>query len=476
MAPSGALGQPHEITSTASLVVPADPSGQRAAAAGAAILKAAVQAAPQLRWIDPAQALEGAPAPSSAPALVEARRALRQGREAYDALRLREASRQLRIAVEQLRGTGGPGRADLEEALSYLGAAQVLSGETAAGERSFQALLSLNSEAELKDAPPAVEQSFQRALRAQQGAASAQLEVYTTPAYAAVFIDGRFRGVSPIALKELPPGEHELRLEKLGYLSEITPLPLRPGQQAASQIRMRSLARGPELRDLAARAAATQPGEQMSAPLAGLRRALGAERTIFVTVSQSGEDVSFRGAIYQGETRVAEEVTVLSSRSPAFLDALRAYAERLVRKNEDRRSAPDALSLAGAPAAASTEQLDWGQRPPKKKGHTRQLFGWGLVGLGGAAVVNGVVFGVLTQRTHSDYEATAQGSSELQRLRDKGKTQAMVADISYVAGAAALLGGAALLWWPSEDEPEGFLDAGLQPLDGGAYVSLGGSF
>lgn len=61
------------------------------------------------------------------------------------------------------------------------------------------------------------------------GAASGSLSITTTPAGAAVYIDGVQRGVSPATIPGLTPGSHTVLLKLNGYQDLSTPVPIAAG-------------------------------------------------------------------------------------------------------------------------------------------------------------------------------------------------------------------------------------------------------
>ncbi|TVR03487.1 MAG: PEGA domain-containing protein [Deltaproteobacteria bacterium] len=82
--------------------------------------------------------------------------------------------------------------------------------------------------------------------------------------------------------------------------------------------------------------------------------------------------------------------------------------------------------------------------------------GWGLVGAGGAAVVGGVVTGILMLGTQSEFDdvtaAPGFDRDEAERLRDRGQRQARMTNILLISGAVLGTTGAVLLLTrPMED-------------------------
>ena len=494
-----------EIRATAAMAFGRDPSSQKAAATATALLRQRIQTAQGLRLIEPAQVLSGDPRTREEETLERARTALADGRRDYDALALDDAIARLGQAVSLYQRTG-PLLGDLDElatALAYLGAALILRGSADEGESTFVELLTISPNYQLGDFPPAVTRIFDRAVQRVDRAAAGSVEVYSTPPYAAVFVDGRYAGVTPLVLKELVAGTHYVRLEKLGYTVHGAPLEVASNQRITSQTRLRSIQRGVELRDLAARAVAEVPGDGMGGALRTIARTLIADTLIFIAVSQSGRDASFTGGVFDGTsgTRLATQRVVLAVDKPSFERDLGRYLDALIAAARGESTAGTAAAQ-GRPSGTTAESGAFGlaenQRPPEAAGNrTAPAFGapsrperetplgtyigWSLVGAGGAALIAGGVFGILALDTHGDFNDTPQNSPDLRDLQDTGNRDALIADVLYGVGGALAVGGVVTLLVlefsdPSPSELFEVQQAGLTPTDGGAVLSVGGAF
>ncbi len=495
-----------ELRATAVFAVARDPSGQKAAAVANARLRTRVAAERDLRLIDPGRVLSGDPRTREEETLERARAALADGRRAYDALKLDDAIARLGQAVSLYQQTG-PLLGDLEElqnALLYLGAALVLRGSADEGESTFVELLTVNPTFAMDGFPPTVTQVFERALARVDGNPTGTVEIYSTPPYAAVFIDGRFEGTTPFELEGLLAGTHYLRIEKLGYTVHGAPLDVSPNQRITSQTRLRSIKRGPELRDLAARAAEEVRNEGMGGALRQITRTLVADVLLFVTVTQSGRDATFTGGVFDGATgtRIATERTVLAVEGSTFDADLDAFLDRLlvaVRTGAPAGTDPTVSSGGGEKTGGAFGLGGGGQSPSGGGGGpapgygapnalaterptpSEVYLGWTMVGVGTASIITGIVFGILATTVHGDFRDTSQLSPDLEDLQSRGKTNALISDITWIAGSAIAAGGIAILLIdanraPSPAEVTGGPRVGVVPVDGGALMAVGGVF
>lgn len=480
-----------------------DPSGQKAAAAIGAILRERFAANRKLRLIEPGRVLSGDPKTREEESLDRARAAFADGRRAYDALNLDEAIARLGQAVT-LYQESGPLLGDTRElaaALAHLGAALTLRGSTEEGVSTFVELLTIAPSYHPESFPPTVMTIFDRALETYGAAKRGGLEIYSTPPYAAVFLDGELRGVTPISLDELPAGTHYLRLEKDGFVVHGGPIEVSPEQQLTTQTKLRDVKRGPELRDLLSKSSREVVEDGMGSALRDLSRLLKCDTLVSISVAQSGRDVTLVGGVFDtgGASRLATERAVVSADSASFTRDVESYITRL--EAAAARTDVDALDVpaggkgfgldTGAGAGARLQGSGGGDRAPQSgrvvRGRktdgtpeTTEVLGWVLIGTGIASIGVGAVLGISALNTQSDFEMTPQASPDLASIQRSGETKAIAADICIFGGSAAILGGLlTLILTDSDDSISGGLAqtrVGFLPLEGGGLVGLGGPF
>ena len=88
---------------------------------------------------------------------------------------------------------------------------------------------------------------------------------------------------------------------------------------------------------------------------------------------------------------------------------------------------------------------------------------WVLVGIGGAAVVGAVVFGLMAQGTNEDFDAESDIALK-KELESDGKAQALTSDLLGVGGGLLVAGG--LIWYfaASGEEPAPRTTVELPPV------------
>lgn len=533
----GFLGGPRFAASSerptlAIIAVARDPSGQIAAARAGAILPPVIAQRDTFRLVDPTQALSESPNTTEAQNLDRAEAAAQDGRAAYDAFRLDDAIARLGQAAALFPQAGAMlgDTTRLQAVLATLGAALTLRGSADEGESIFLELLAINASYTLNDAPPPVAAVFERALKRFDHASRGQVEIYSSPSYAAVYVDGRFEGITPMTMRNVAQGTHYLRLEKTGYAPYAAAVELTPDRTVTHQARLHSIPGGAELRNLAAdgadeliRASANREsldgtndmgngprafaneaagqGPLRSKSVQALGQLIGTDFLLFFTVTQSGRDATFTAVLIdvRASRKVASAHRVLNVDAPAFDSTLRTFTLELLDNRATSYSAATGSATTdigrshradstpdGTATGATGQGLAGNAGIADHDASTRSetYLGWVLIGAGGAALATGTVFGVLALSAQSDFKNTPQTSPDLKDIRSTGKTDALVADLCLAGGLLSAAGGVALLLLTERertdsDDVDAFFatsSAGVAPLPGGIAVSLGGRF
>lgn len=264
---------------------------------------------------------------------------LDEGKAAYDAADVGEAEKDLSIAA--LIASGRPGQQPLAiEALSTLARLRAARKDEEGAVRAFVRLLRLAPGFDLppEQASPSARARLDAARAIIEGARPARLRVVTEGVVAAVFIDGRLRGVTPFYLADLPSGTHHLRIAADGHRDDMTLVDLEPGRETRLQIALLDSEKaalfdqivsalpddvvegeiGPGLRDLKALAFAEQAlvlaatADTLSGALVDLK-ALRRVRAVRVALGRDGVEA--------GRDLVRELYRGLSPREPGLVAA-----------------------------------------------------------------------------------------------------------------------------------------------------------
>jgi hypothetical protein len=354
----------------------------------------------------------------------EAAAAMKEGQRAYDELDTQQALQQFDKAVRAYEASDLSLRfGELSHARVMRAASQVANGESTAAQLEIRLLLAVNPRAQFSPNffPPDEMAFVEKERKAVLAASRAPLTVRTEPVPAEVFVDGQFRGVSPVTLTDLPPADHYVTVVAPGYaLAQrraregdtsltLKPLPAQSGLQRATE----AVARKPE-------------GEERDRALRELGTLAGVPQVLALLV---------RG----GAGALPLEVTAL--RLDVADGHNLAYALGTVPRGEGMAAGSEAL-LTGLVAADAPRQ---GGKPVTHfaaTSTTRRTAGYVLMATGVAMVAGGIYFGLEASSKEDEFKRAPQNSPRAQDIKDTGKTYALVADVGIIAGlVSAGLGG-----------------------------------
>lgn len=144
-----------------------------------------------------------------------------QGRHAYDKLELDAAEQSLSRVLSDyaLAPAYVQDFEKVAENMMLLGATKILRGDEAGGGLCLESAIAVFPQVEPDP------RTFNPAMRIQFAEAQARLGVRragllslsSAPGYAEAYVDGKFRGATPLTLSDLTPGPHYVRIEREGY-------------------------------------------------------------------------------------------------------------------------------------------------------------------------------------------------------------------------------------------------------------------
>jgi len=359
--------------------------------------------------------------------LEESREKIKAGRQALDELDNVKATESFTQAVEALQDTDlSRNFPALLEAWTMKAAGHATGGENGPAKKDIEAVVSLSPRAEFTPTffPPDLIK-FAEAQRKFAANAKGELLVRTEPAGARVWVDGTYRGVSPVTVAGLTGVKHFIAASEGGYAL---------GQSQAA------------------------PGEEViSLPAAEL----GPGWKKATTEIKKDPEGSTRDSAAQalGKAARLDQVLLVLSKKSLAGDKLDLIAVRL-----EVRDGHNAAYRAGTVNAGDPEQLATffdgltgkdAKRDGKDPVHhfkgggsspIKTVAGISLLGLGVVALASGVTFGVLASGKANDFTATPQTRTVISDgLKRDGQTFGVVADVSYIVGILAAGGGAVLL-------------------------------
>lgn len=325
----------------------------------------------------------------------EARTRLQKGKSAYENLDLDEAVKRLgaaRTGYEQ-QALFVTGQREYLDVLAHLGAAQVLGGNDAAGIATFRRMLQLSPTATL-DAqvfPPKILERFAAAQREARGAPRCLVTVEANIPGARVYVDGAFRGVSPVRAEDLACGEHYVGIQATGYQAYVEKVTVGAGEvSAAVSVQMMPHPEGEKMIALLQSLAAVPAGDAVPEPLHELGRWFGADQAIAAIVRKSGDQVTVTAGVYDlmGRARIKAARQTFARHAPGFAGDIDVFTSSLY------------LDIGGKTIATFTghdEEPDARRAAPGKRAapgepvYAKWWFWVGVAAAVGAAVVVPVV-------------------------------------------------------------------------------------
>ena len=320
-------------TPSASLVVVA--SDTKAEGPAARIFKVARENMRQTRSFTFRNADSVLVQPGDLPAPSRAEELYRQGREAYDNLELEEAVRLLRQAARDLD-------ARLDELLDrdllsniyiYWGSALVLSGKKKPGEKIYRRLLVLHPEAELDSMvfPPSLAATFSRIAKEVQHSDTGGLRIESATPGAEVWVDGTFRGISPVLVEPMVEGQHIIRLVRRGHRSWGRKKKVHAGSQEVIRQGLEPLPGFERLKAMGVQLADATGSETCPDAAVELMDWLGVERVFFFLVGSAAEVVTVSAYYYDRHSKgcLKAQKKTFDSRDPSFDDMINLFCTAL---------------------------------------------------------------------------------------------------------------------------------------------------
>lgn len=321
--------------SVATVVVGKDSPSEAAAVRVGQIVRTGYQRNPRYSVLDLARFLDDADEAPAKQRLKAAEEALERGMSAYDAFDLEAALESLAeavIAYEQALTA----LEDIEpviDAYKFQGATYALTGDEKNAVVAFKRAFALDPAVSLDGGafPDTVITLFEEARKEAEKTPTGAMTVYATPAAAAVWVDGRFRGASPIVIESLPQGRHYVRVERDGYLPYAAAVDVGRASEETVQATLRPTKKLSTFDDLAARmAGGSEPGARQ------LAETLKVDQLFWATVEAAGDNVTVNAFLTDGvggqTLKKAQKAFVLSS--PRFRTDLELWVAQTFRKGD----------------------------------------------------------------------------------------------------------------------------------------------
>ncbi len=302
------------------------------------------------------------------------------------------------------------------------------------------------------------------------------LSLRSAPVPAAVYVDGAFRGVTPLEVPGLAPGHHYVTLRAAGYelaqgrhaagLGAPVELTLTPAGQERGLLEI--------LRGLATTA---PPGGEGHA--AALAKWASVDEVLVAGLQKRG-DATVAVVVRWGADGRSKGMVERTITKPEAVEDLARETFTLELAPPPPPVDPVVAARPPGPTGSGTEA---GVAQTTGKTGTGRIIGFVCAGLAVASIGGGIGLGVIaSQKAEEARNTPAVDTAAYDSARSSAHGMALGANVLYGVAAVAAATGIVLIVTGGADSPAAApakkdeFGLSLSPLPGGAMVSLGGAF
>ncbi|XXF76599.1 PEGA domain-containing protein [Myxococcaceae bacterium GXIMD 01537] len=365
---------------------------------------------------------------------------LKAGQHAYDdELDPQKALQHFDKALRALEAS------DLSENFAHLSKARVMkvaslvaNGEKKAAELEAEKVLALDPRATFPPNyfPPEFISFVEKTRKAVLAQADGAIDVSTNDVPAQVFVNGQFKGVSPVKVTGLPRADQYVTVRAPGYARANE-----RAREGEVHVTLEPTQAAPRVKAAMDRASRDSEGAGRDAVAVELGQLVGAEQVLMLLA---------RG----GSGKQPLEVTALRLEVSDGHNA--GYATGFVPMGEGQDEAAQAMldSVVGtdAPRVGGKPVTHFGSGGSALSGRTT---GFVLMAAGAALLAGGVYFGLEASSRADKFKGLAQTDPRAEDTRSEGKTFALIADVGMVAGLASAGVGTWMAFFRGKDSGGG---------------------
>ena len=359
--------------------------------------------------------------------LEDSRANMKAGKQALDDLDTVKATDEFTKALQALQESDlSRNFPALLEAWTMKAAGHATGGENGPAKKDIESVVALSPKAEFSPtyfAPDLIK--FAEAQRKFAANAKGELLVRTEPAGARVWVDGTYRGVSPVTVAGLTGQKHFIAAAAGGYA--LAQGQSGPGEEVLS---LASAEIGPGWKKAITAIKADPEGSTRDSAAQTLGKAAQLDQVLLVVAKKSlaGERLDLIGIrldVKDGHNVAYRSGTV----SPGDPEQLATFFDGLTGKDARRDGKDPVHHFKGGGG-----------------GGVKTIAGISLLGAGGVALIVGGVFGIMAAGQVTVFHQTPQTQLvNSANVKKDGQTFAAVADISYLVGILAAGTGGVLL-------------------------------
>jgi hypothetical protein len=281
---------------TACITLPSDEFSQKAAAVLGHLVRENFRRAGEFDLIDTRELLNKGTQDPRLDTIDNAHRLLARGKKQYDNLELDPAIEALSKARELFRkaaGRLGDGEKYVETLL-FLGASHILSGDSELGSDAFRqvALFDKRRTLDPKLFPPSMIDIFKRVKSEVAASPVGMVQLKSNPPAADVYLNGVYKGVTPLTLAKVPEGTHFVRLEKDGYLPWGQLVDFFATHEERVEATLQASAGLDQFKKRSAKLLGDLDDDPPKAAVVQFGQWLGVDRLVVLQVKQRGSDVT----------------------------------------------------------------------------------------------------------------------------------------------------------------------------------------
>lgn len=357
----------------------------------------------------------------------DASQKLKAGKQALDDLDNEKATASFTAALEDWKQADlSRDFASLLDAWVMKAAGHATGGENTAAKKDMEAVVALAPKTEFSPTffPPDLIK-FAEAQKKLAANAKGELLLRTEPPGARVWVDGVYRGVSPVTVAGLSGGKHFVTATLGGYA--LGQMEASPGEEVL-KLDPAELAPGWKKANTEVSSDPEGKGRDLAAKTLGKAAQLDQVLLVVAKKSLAGEQLDVTAL--RLETRDGHNAAYKAGTlKPGDPDALTAFFDALVLSDAKRDGKDPVTHFKGGGS-----------------GNTKTIAGISLLGLGAAAAIAGGVFGFMASDRANAFKQTPQVQTTVSNtLKSEGQTFALVADISFLVGIASAATGGVLL-------------------------------
>ncbi len=325
---------------TACITLPSDDFSQKAAAVLGHLVRENFRRAGEFDLIDTRELLNKGTQDPRLDTIESAHLLLARGKQQYDNLELDPAIEALSKARELFRkaaGRLGDGE-EYVEALLFLGASHILSGDSELGSGAFRqvALFDKRRALDPKLFPPSMIDIFKRVKSEVAAAPVGMVQLKSNPPAAEVYLNGVYKGVTPLTLAKVSEGTHFVRLEKDGYLPWGQLVDFFATHEERVEATLQASAGLEQFKERAAKLLGDLDEEPPRPAVVQFGQWLGVDRLVVLQVKQRGSEVNAEALLAQIEPpkRLAHRSAKFDFTNASFMARADAFSTSLYRQVE----------------------------------------------------------------------------------------------------------------------------------------------